>query len=253
MYAPERQREIVSRARAAGRVGVRGLAESFDVAQETVRRDLLVLAQAGLLRRVHGGAIPTPGPDGEPEVAERETRMSDEKERIATLAVQELPHGGSVLLDAGTTTVRLAMLLPPDRELTVVTHALPVAALLATRPNITLHVLGGVVRPRTLAAVGERALEALRGVYADVAFLGANGLARRYGLTTTDPAEATVKRALLERSRRTVVLADRTKFGRRDAVHVCDLADVDLVISDSGLADDLAADVEAAGPAVRRA
>ncbi|GIG28831.1 DeoR/GlpR family DNA-binding transcription regulator [Cellulomonas marina] len=253
MYAPERQREIVSLARAVGRVDVRGLAQCLEVTQETVRRDLTTLEQAGLLRRVHGGAIPAERLDLEPPVAEREGRMMAEKERIATAALDELPDGGSVVLDAGTTTVRLAQLLPTDRELTVVTHALPVASLLAPRPNVTVHLLGGVVRTRTLAAVGDWARESLGSLFVDVAFLGTNGLSADHGLTTPDLAEATVKRALVERSRRTVVLADHMKIGRRDFAHVCPLASVDAVITDTGLSDALATEVEAAGPTVVRA
>src|SRR5690606_34645804 len=143
---------------------------------ETVRRDLTSLERRGLLRRVHGGAIPVERLGIEPAVADREGRMAGQKERIAKAALDELPDGGAIILDAGTTTVRLAEMLPHDRELTVVTHGLPVATVLATRSNITLHLLGGLVRGRTLAAVGSWAELAMRDVFADVAFLGTNGI-----------------------------------------------------------------------------
>lgn len=253
MYATERQQEIVTRARLDGRVEVKDLADSLDVTPETVRRDLTALERRGLLRRVHGGAIPVERLGIEPAVADREGRMAGQKERIAKAALDELPDGGAVILDAGTTTIRLAELLPTDRELTVVTHALPIAMLLATRPSITLHLLGGTVRGRTLAAVGPWAERAMADVYADVAFLGTNGLTVERGLTTPDLAEAGVKRALVAAARRTVVLADHTKVGRADFAQVAPLTAVDTVITDSELEPDLAEEIEAAGPRVVRA
>ncbi len=125
---------------------------------ETIRRDLTVLERRGVLRRVHGGAIPVERLGAELAVPERQDVAGPEKDRIARAALAELPDGGTLLLDAGTTTARLAELLPTDRELVVVTHALPIAQVvaqaMATRPNLTLHVVGGTVRGRTLAAVG---------------------------------------------------------------------------------------------------
>lgn len=253
MYATERQQEILTRARLDGRVEVKGLADALDVTPETVRRDLTSLERRGLLRRVHGGAIPVERLGIEPAVADREGRMAGQKERIAKVALDELPDGGAIILDAGTTTIRLAEMLPTDRELTVVTHGLPIAMLLASRPNITLHLLGGTVRGRTLAAVGSWAEQAVADVYADVAFLGTNGLTVERGLTTPDLAEAGVKRALVAAARRCVVLADHTKIGRSDFAQVAPLSAVDTVITDSELEPDLADEIESAGPRVVRA
>nr|WP_297429926.1 DeoR/GlpR family DNA-binding transcription regulator [uncultured Actinotalea sp.] len=253
MYATERQQQILDLARRDGRVEVKELAESLDVTTETVRRDLTVLERRGLVRRTHGGAIPVERLGFEPAVPDREGRMAGQKERIAKAALDEVPDGGAVLLDAGTTTVRLAELLPNDRELTVVTHALPVATVLATRPNVTLHLLGGTVRGRTLAAVGAWTEQALRDIYADVAFVGTNGITVEHGLTTPDLGEAAVKRAIVHAARRVVVLADHTKFGRSDLAHVAPLSAVDTVVTDTDLEPELADEVEAAGPRVVRA
>ncbi|WP_258724250.1 DeoR/GlpR family DNA-binding transcription regulator [Cellulomonas sp. NS3] len=253
MYATERQQEILAWARRDGRAEVKDLAEALDVTPETVRRDLTALERRGLLRRVHGGAIPVERLGIEPAVADRESRMAGQKERIAKAALDELPDGGSIILDAGTTTIRLAEMLPTERELTVVTHSLPVAMLLATRPHITLHLLGGTVRGRTLAAVGPWAESAMADVYADVAFLGTNGITTERGLTTPDLVEARVKRALVAAARRTVVLTDHTKFGRVDFAQVVPLSAVDTLITDSQLEPDLAEEIEAAGPRVVRA
>src|ERR1044072_596434 len=136
MYAPERQQEILRLARDSGRVDVLSLAEEFQVTAETVRRDLRALDRAGLVRRVHGGAIPAGRLDFEPDLAEREGTAADEKDRIARAALAELPAEGSVVLDAGSTVARLAAALPVESELTVVTHSLPTAARLADHPGI---------------------------------------------------------------------------------------------------------------------
>ena len=133
MYAPERQQAILGRARSAGRVDVNSLADVFDVTPETIRRDLTGLERRGVLRRVHGGAIPVERLSIEPAVEERYGVNAAQKERIAKAALDQLPDGGSIIIDAGTTTVRFAEMLPTDRSYTVVTNALPIAALLAVR------------------------------------------------------------------------------------------------------------------------
>ncbi|CAN5338153.1 DeoR/GlpR family DNA-binding transcription regulator [soil metagenome] len=184
----------------------------------------------------------------EPGVSDREGHSAGQKERIARAALDELPDGGSIILDAGTTTVRLAELLPIDRELTVVTHSIPVASVLISRPNVTLHLLGGIVRGRTLAAVGEWTRAQIAEVFADVAFMGTNSISVEHGLTTPDIAEASVKRALIDAARRTVVLADHTKFGRESFARVAPLSELDTVITDVGLDVELAEDIESAGP-----
>ena len=252
MYAPERHQEILNRARTEGRVDVAGLAAELDVTPETVRRDLSALERLGLVRRVHGGAIPVERLGIEPGVADRERVLAGEKERIAKAALDELPDGGAIILDAGTTTVRLAEMLPQDRELTVVTHALPVATVLAARPNITLHLVGGTIRGRTLAGVGVWAERALADVRVDVTFLGTNGLTVANGLTTPDLAEAAVKRALVAAGRRTVVLADHTKVGRTDLAIVAPLSSVDTFITDTGRDNETTDEIESAGPRVVR-
>ncbi len=256
MYAPERQQEILRLAREGGRVDVLSLAEEFQVTAETIRRDLKALDRAGLVRRVHGGAIPAGRLDFEPDLAERDAVAADEKQRIARAALAELPGGegpGSVILDAGTTAARLAAEIPLEAELTVVTHGLPVAARLADHPGLTLHLVGGRIRHRTRAAVDDWALRAYREINADVLFLATNGFSLDGGLTTPDLAEAAVKRALIAAARRVVLLADSAKFGQQHFARFGDLADVDLLITDTGLSPEDARAIERAGTEVVRA
>jgi DeoR family fructose operon transcriptional repressor len=247
MYAEERQQEILRLARAEGRVDVPGLAADLDVTTETIRRDLTVLERAGVIRRVHGGAIPVERLGFEPALAARDAVMTVEKERIAKAALAEVPDEGAIIIDAGSTTERLATILPMDRELTVVVNAPPLAVLLAPRPNLTVIMLGGRVRGRTLATVDDWNLRMLSQLYVDVAFMGTNGLSPERGFTTPDPAEAAVKRAMIAAARRTVVLADHTKAGNDFLARFAELTDVDTVITDEGLDGELAEDFERAG------
>lgn len=253
MYAPERHHAILERTRLDGRVEVRDLALSLAVTPETIRRDLTSLEKRGLLRRAHGGAIPVERLGIEPEIAAREGYLAGEKDRIATAALAEVPDGGSIAIDAGTTTVRLAELLPLDRRLTVVTHSLPVAVALVGRPNIDLHLIGGHLRGVTQAAVGPWVAQVISSVSVDVAFIGTNGISRERGLTTPDLDEAVVKSAIIASARRVVVLADHSKFGRQDFGHVASLSAIDTVITDLDVDDELAEDIESAGPEVVRA
>jgi DeoR family fructose operon transcriptional repressor len=253
MYAEERQAEILQVARTQGRVDVTALADTFAVTAETIRRDLTILERAGMLRRVHGGAIPVERIGFEPALSARDTVLTAEKERIAKVALAEVPEDGAIILDAGTTTARLAQALPIDRELTVVVNSPAIAAILGPRPNLNVLVLGGRVRGKTLATVDDWALRPLADLYVDVAFMGTNGCSVERGLTTPDPAEAAVKRAMIGAARRAVLLADHTKIGNDYLARFGSLADLDLLITDDGLNDELVMDVETEGVRVIRA
>jgi DeoR family fructose operon transcriptional repressor len=250
MYAEERLREIVDRARTLGRVEVIALAAELEVTPETIRKDLTNLERQGLVRRVHGGAIPITRLAFEPAVSQRAEQMSEEKDRIAKAALAELPAAGAILLDAGTTTARIAEFLPSDRELTVVTNSLPIGLTLSVRPNLHVMVTGGRVRSRTLAGVGDWTGQALSRIRVDVAYIGANGISPEFGLTTPDQAEAAAKRAMIAASRRSIVVADHTKLGEDYFAKFADLEDIDTVITDDGADPELASLVEAKGPRV---
>ena len=253
MYAEERQQRILQQARERGRVEVAALTTMLGVTSETVRRDLTALERHGLLRRVHGGAIPLDRLGFEPGIAARDAVLTAEKERIAKAALDELPAEGSILLDAGTTTARLADVLPSDRELTVVTNSLPIAMKLSARPNLTMLFLGGRVRGRTLAAVDVWATRALEETFVDVAFIGTNGFSVERGLTTPDSTEAAVKGAMIRSARRAIVLADHTKFGNDNLIRFGSLEDVELLITDVGLDASLVPTLQSTGVQVVRA
>jgi len=250
MHQHERHTFIVDLARRTSRVDVTGLAETLDVTPETIRRDLTVLERHGLVRRVHGGAIAVERFGFEPTIESRSHHHQAEKQRIAELAATLVPEHGSILLDAGTTTAALAELIPRGRELTVVTDSVTVAGILARRTDVDLHLLGGRVRPRTLAAVGPWAIDALAGVHIDVAFIGTNGISVARGLTTPDESEALTKRAMIAATARVVVVSDHSKIGTDHFHRFCDLDAVDSIVTDAGLDAETAAALGSHGPEV---
>lgn len=253
MFPEERQQAVADLARRHGRVEVAALAEKLGVTSETVRRDLSELERRGVLRRVHGGAIPVERLAPEVAVAERSVRQLDEKARIAGAALTEVPAEGTVILDAGTTTGALADLLRGGRRLTVVTNDLLIAQRLAGRQGCTVLTVGGRVRPLTLSQVDAWALRTLADITADIAFLAANGFSAQRGATTPDPAEAAVKQAMVAAGRRRVLLADHTKVGADCFVRFAPMSDFDVVVTDAGVDEETAEEIERTGPRVVRA
>jgi DeoR family fructose operon transcriptional repressor len=249
MYAEERHEAIAGLVRQHGRISVSEVASTFGVTTETVRRDLAALERAGLLRRVHGGAVPTTSLAlAEQALDARDSAHAAQKDRIARCALELLPGtGGTVLLDAGTTTGRLAALLPTDRDLHVITHAVPLAARLAGCPGISLQVVGGTVRGSTQAAVGAETVAVLSGLRADVVFVGTNALMPGHGLTTPNAEEAAVKRALVRAGRQVVVVTDSSKIGEEQLVRFAELSAVDVLVTDDGISAEDRRAVEADG------
>ena len=207
--ASARQATILSTLRGRGQVRAVKLAEELGVTHETIRKDLMTLEDLGLLRRVHGGAVPVETLSYEPALGAR-TSMVPEKQRIAVAATEFLPPSGAILLDSGTTTEAFAAHLPAGSSLVAVTNALPVAMVLLAHPQLTVHLLGGRVRATTMGTVDSWALRNLQEVQADVAFVGANAFSVAHGLSTPDSAEAAVKAAMVHAARLTVLLADHT-------------------------------------------
>lgn len=241
MYAPERQREIIRLARRDGRVGVGDLAATFGVTTETVRRDLRRLERQGMIRRVHGGALPIDQTGFEPDYQERMALHRDEKERIGAAAADLVPNEGTVIIDAGTTTARLVEVFPNHRDLVVTTNSLPLAIALIERSSATVLMPGGRIRPRTLAQVDVWTQRVLAELHVDIAFIATNGISAEYGLTTPDVAEAEIKRAMIRAGGTVVLLADSSKVGQHHFVRFGDVEQIDVLITDTGL------DTQAAG------
>ena len=232
-FADERQAEVLRLLHTEQRVESARLADLFGVSAESVRKDLAQLEARQLLRRVHGGAIPRQRSQEEPNVASR-TERAEQKLAIARHALRFVPDGGTILIDAGSTTSRLAESLPTTPELVVYTNAVPVLITLLQR-GIAAVGLGGRVRPETMAGVGPLTVAALAGINVDVAFLGTNALSFSRGLTTPDVEEARVKQEMLAAARQRVFLVDSSKFDRESHARHATLDDVDVLVTDNAI------------------
>ncbi|MBD3941595.1 DeoR/GlpR transcriptional regulator [Microbacterium sp. NEAU-LLC] len=246
MYATERHEQIELLLAAQGRVSVVELADRFAVTTETIRRDLDHLESIGALRRVHGGAVGRErASTREPSLAERRERHGGAKAAIGLRALDALggDFTGSVFLDAGTTTAAVASALAPrlsTERIEVVTHSLTLGHALAAVPGASLSLIGGRVRGLTAAAVGADTVRAIGALRPDIAFVGTNGLSA-FGLSTPDPDEAAVKRAIVAAARRVVVVADAEKFGSELLVGFAPLHEIDVLVTDAAPDAELAA------------
>ncbi len=246
-----RQRRIVEFARTRGRVEVLALADELNVASETIRRDLKVLAGRRMLKRVHGGAIPLETAAFESTVEYRSQVDLAQKHRVAAAAADLLHGAETVYLDEGFTPRLIAERLA-DQELTVVTSSLLAAEALAHSETVTVLLLGGRMRGRTLATVDNWAVERLRSLVIDIAYLGTNGISPEHGLTTPDPAVAAVKQTAVTVAARRILVAAHSKFGVTSFCRFAEVGDFETIVTGTELPASDAHRYEVLGPSVIR-
>ena len=240
MLARQRQAYILDRIRSDGGVSVADLVAELAVSDMTVRRDLELLDQQGLIEKVHGGAtIVQERAMFEPGFRAKSSLEQEAKEAIAEAAAGLVPPGSAVAISAGTTTYAVVRCLLDRPELTVVTNSLPVADLLHRRGRLDQRViLTGGVRTPSDALVGPFAVASLRAVHVDRAILGVHGMAAKAGFTSPNLFEAETDRALVETGRSLVVVADHTKWGVVGMSTIVRLDQADVLITDSRLGQD---------------
>ncbi|AGP31352.1 DeoR/GlpR family DNA-binding transcription regulator [Corynebacterium terpenotabidum] len=234
MYAALRQETIAEEILSHGAATVAELAERHGVSAETVRRDLAVLERDRRISRVHGGAVPyRRGSGTENSVTDRERLAHEAKIRIAATAADLLPQTGSVIVDAGTTTVLLDTEIIARTDLSVVTNSLTLAHRLSAADHRLLRIVGGRVRGVTQAVVGADAVADFERLRADIAFLGANGVTAGFGLSTPDPSEGQTKAAMTRSARTRVALVDATKLGEELLYSFARPTDIDALVTDA--------------------
>jgi DeoR family fructose operon transcriptional repressor len=249
----DRQHGIYMLALRQGSVDVADLARRYGVTTETIRRDLSDMQARQLLRRVHGGAVAVERMNHEPMVEARDTVNAEEKLRIGTMAVAEVPERGSVVIDSGSTGARLAEVFPVDRDVHVVTNSLVTALTLSRRGLRDLTVLGGAVRTKRLAMVDETTPTELRDMAIDVLFISCDGLSFQHGLTTPYREEYTLKRAMIERAHRVVALVDQSKFGNVQMFSFAKFDEIDVLVTDTRVEPEAVEFLTSHGIAVHRA
>ena len=211
MLTEERRQVILDRLARDGRVVVADLSSSLDMSLDTIRRDLQELADAGLVRRVHGGALPPAV--GSRTYAARREQAPAAKAAIADATVDLLRDGQVILLDAGTTTLEVARHLPGSLQATVITNSPPIAVALAEHPSVEVTMLGGILDKDAQALVGAATVEALRSVRADVLILGVCSVHPEIGITVPDLEESYVKRAMIANAVEVVAVSSADKLG----------------------------------------
>ncbi|MCK2037630.1 DeoR/GlpR family DNA-binding transcription regulator [Microbacterium sp. SSW1-49] len=230
MLGAQRKDHLLALLATDGRVVAKDVAADLGVSEDSIRRDLRELADAGLCVRVYGGALPVPA--AEAPVAQRSTVATDSKERVARAAVALIRPGATIILDAGTTTLAMARMLPQDPSLTVITPSPAVAVAVAEHSPARVLIVGGELSRHSLVAGGALALEAIARLGADVFFLGVTGIHPDHGLTTGVLDDAVVKRALAARSADVYVLGSAEKIGAASRFPVVGLDEVSGIITD---------------------
>ncbi len=245
MLTEERRQVILERLLSDGKVVAAELTSLLAVSPDTVRRDLRELAEAGLLRRVHGGALP-PAVGARPYAVRREQAPAA-KAAIARATSRLLRDGQVILLDAGTTTLEVARHLPPDLRATVITNSPPIAVELAEHSSVDVTVLGGVLEKDSRALVGAATIEALRSVRADVLVLGICSLHPEVGITVTDLEESYVKRAMIANAAEVVAVSSADKLGSAAPYVVGPLSELTHLVTERSVAPELFAPYRALG------
>jgi DeoR/GlpR family transcriptional regulator of sugar metabolism len=245
----ERHDQIERMLRARGVVRVGELSELLGISEVTVRRDLEALERRGVLERIRGGAIPTRRMGSQPAYADAEAVSSGEKRWIGTAAAALIDPGDTVFLNEGTTTLEVFRSIRVAPVKVVTNHV--ALAMEPEREGVEIILVGGRFRAVTRALVGPFASDTLGRVYANKAFLGVEGVSVKYGLTTPSLEEADVARLMVERTRGSVVVvADHTKLGVVGDFVTADLAHVDRLVTDAGIAPSYRSSFSAAGVAV---
>jgi DeoR/GlpR family transcriptional regulator of sugar metabolism len=235
----DRQRRLLQLLRAHGSGNVLDLAQALGVSASTVRRDLNELNDRGLLTRVHGGASVLAA-DAEPVLSSRAAEHSEQKRRIGAAAAQRVPDGATVLITGGTTTEAMVPFLGERAGLTVLTNGLNIAYQLSRHPDVSVVVLGGVLRHDEMSLLGPIAEQVLGEFHVDIAFSSAFGIHADDGMSASDVNEAGTDRRMLATANSLVLLADASKFGRRGPVRVASVEQISCLITDDAApADDL--------------
>ena len=217
--------------RAPGGARVADLVAATGVAPMTVRRDLAELERHGVLRRVHGGATAVPARGEHLPYAVRLASHAEAKIAIARACAGLVPDGASVIVDDGCTCAAVARELA-GRDLTVLAMSIHVAAALGARAGTRILTPGGRLDPDELSWVGATAVDAVRAFRADAAVLGVCGWDVRDGLTSSTPADAEIKRAVIGSTARTIAVATGEKFERSATFVVCPSEAIDVAVVD---------------------
>lgn len=232
MLNTERQQRIAQYVRSNGRATVSELVERFGVSDATIRRDLEKLADGGYLRRAHGGALSVRQSTPEPPVVSRMAECEEEKRKIGRAAALLVKDNETIFIGSGTTTLEVACNLDDKQGLTVITNALNVANQLVSNSNITLVVVGGLVRQSELSMVGHLTEQTLQELRADKVIMGMRAIDLKNGLTSEYLPETLTDRSIIKFAPEVILVADHTKFNQCSTAWVAPITAVHKIVVD---------------------
>jgi DeoR family transcriptional regulator, aga operon transcriptional repressor len=247
MTIAERHKFILDKLHKEGFVSVADLSKEMEVTMVTVRKDLKLLEDKGLLYRSHGSATPLSPYVGDKTLNEKKLVQIDQKNKIASLAAQLIQEDEAIIIGSGTSVLAFAKAIPKNTKLTVLTGAMNVTQTLIDYPNLEIVQLGGVVRKNSSSVVGHYAEEMLANFSCTKLFMGVDGISPEFGLTTTNMMEAHLNARMIRSVQKTVVLADSSKFGRKGFGKICEIEEVDIIVTDAGISEIYKAKLEERG------
>lgn len=226
-----RQQDILELVKASGRHSIAELAVRFDVATQTIRKDINLLCDQGLVRRVHGGVVPPTNPTNL-NFLTRATLNEDAKRAIGRKTAEMIPAGSSVLLGIGTTVQYVAEALLHHSDLTIVTNNLEVASMFCNADSAEVHFSGGTLRAEDRDVIGTPALLAFQSIFADFGVIGAGGLDPHLGVLDFKPFDADISRMIVDRARTKILVADHSKWQHSPEHIVTDFDKIDVMVTD---------------------
>lgn len=239
MLVEDRREKIIKLLEENNTITLNELKKVFSVSESTLRNDLRFLEECKLLKRAHGGAMRLPNLSEVQEVSFQQRSQSNqtEKERIGSAAVKFINPQDTIILDAGTTVMELAKKLPSNFEFNVVTSALNTAMAASVNSNVSVHLVGGLLRHQLHELVGPKAIEGIREISAQTLFLGASGLDFERGITENHIFSAEIKKAMVDSAEKVILLLDSSKIGKSCFVDLAPLSRIDVLITDKSIHD----------------
>ena len=243
----ERHQYIIKKLQKEQYIHVVDLCSELKVSSVTIRKDLKLLEDKNLLFKIHGGATLSNPYTVDRSVNEKEKLQSNEKSSIGQVAAGLVIENDSIIIASGTSVLAFARCLPVNLNLTVITSALNVSLELLRHPNTEVMQLGGMMRKSSTSVMGPYSENILKDFFCNKLFLGVDGIDLEFGLTTTNMMEAHLNRQMISAAQKTIVLTDSTKFGKRGFGKICNIDEIDHVITDNGISEHTVSQLESMG------
>lgn len=243
----QRRKHILDHIRKDGFVKVSELAEALGVTQTTIRKDLRFLEAQGVLQRAHGSAIPPSQQMVDINLSAKKLINFEAKQKIAAKAASLIEADDSILIASGSTITLFAEALKPKVRLNVVSISVNISAQLGDIPGISVMQVGGILYGNTLSVLGAEASNTIENLFCSKVFFGVDGIDLDYGLTCGTGEEASITKKMMQSSQTSIVLSDSSKIGQRGFARICEVEDIDILITDSGISEEARQRIEKLG------